>query len=127
MSKESIFSHTLCIFYELPHGLDLLAKLIKPRTEHRSAHLNCIAISLNDGIDSDRILIGHCKCPDIAVIDIEDSQVTTCLAHHTHRLGIGIARETASIVEQLSHGLGALHLIFHRTLHLALDGHKTVV
>ena len=48
MSKESILSHTFCIFYELPHGLDLLAKLIKPRTEHRSAHLNCIAISLND-------------------------------------------------------------------------------
>ena len=90
-------------------------------------NLNRVLQTRQDGGHVYRIAVHQSERRKIGIADRMYRLRTIVLTHHTHRIGVCLAAETAGKVQQPVQCLVWLQLIVHRTLHLAVYASQSTV
>ena len=105
----------------------MVANLVHARTEYGTFDFHHIRITGNDGIDADRVVVGHTERGHIKLVDVIDRILCSWFSNHADWLAIGISGKTSGIVYQGAHALRLLHLVVHGALYLTCNFHQAVV
>ena len=124
---EGFLCDALSLVKECAHAVDMLAKIVLAGTEHGTTHLNGVGKARQNGVYLNRVAVGHVEAGKVELANVIYRIFAACLTVDTYCLGVGIACERTCIFEKRGYRLVLLHLVEHRTLHLARNVDKTVV
>ena len=127
MSGKGLFGNTLSVLQQGLDAVDVITNLVHARTEYGTFNLYHIRIAGDDGVDADRVVVGHAERCHVELVDIMYGVLAARLANNTYRLAVGVTRESTGVVDQRAHTLCRLHLVIHGALYLTGHINQTVV
>ena len=125
--QESIATHSLRLLNQLLHRIHLCVQLINAGAIDGSADFDTVLKTLEDRVYRDNVAIVHGESGIFLVIHIIYLHLATALTDNADGFLIGIALETAGILQQTAGRLAGLQFIEHRALHFTQNLHQRQV
>ncbi len=102
-------------------GMQPRAQFVHARAVDGSAHLHAVGEAVQHRPHGDDIDVLEHPAGIVGFADAEDPVLAARFADDAHLVAVGVAAEPAGILHQAAQALAGLHLVVHRTLHLARD------